>query len=273
MEVKILARNKKEDPPVKTDGWMSTFSDLMNLLLCFFVLLFAMSSIDTEKWQKVAASFSSSYSVLDGGSTGIDDGQLIATGASQLTQLGEYYASLGEDAKGEKEEGIEGALDLIGQEGLKESEHMGDVIENMFDKTGTSDAVEVKVTQHYVCLNMKGALMFGSASADLTVEAERVLDEVANVLKLYEDHLIEIEGHTDNIPIVHKLYTSNDVLSDYRALAVFNYLVEDAGVSPNKLKHSGRGEYSPIASNDTAEGRAQNRRVEIKIYNSYSNYN
>lgn len=273
MEVKILARNKKEDPPVKTDGWMSTFSDLMNLLLCFFVLLFAMSSIDTEKWQKVAASFSSSYSVLDGGSTGIDDGQLIATGASQLTQLGEYYASLGEDAKGEKEEGIEGALDLIGQEGLKESEHMGDVIENMFDKTGTSDAVEVKVTQHYVCLNMKGALMFGSASADLTVEAERVLDEVANVLKLYEDHLIEIEGHTDNIPIVHKLYTSNDVLSDYRALAVFNYLVEDAGVSPNNLKHSGRGEYSPIASNDTAEGRAQNRRVEIKIYNSYSNYN
>ena len=116
--------------------------------------------------------------------------------------------------------------------------------------------------------------MFESASADLTVEAEKVLDEVAKVLKLYEDHLIEIEGHTDNIPIKnHKIYTSNDLLSDYRALAVFNYLVDETGVSPNKLKHSGRGEYNPIASNDTAEGRAQNRRVEIKIYNSYSNYN
>lgn len=273
MEVTTLAKKREEDPPVKTDAWMGTFSDLMNLLLCFFVLLFAMSSIDTEKWQQVAASFSSSYSVLDGGSTGIDDGQLIASGASQLTELGEYYASLGEDEEGEKDEGIGGALDLIGQEGMKESENMGEIIEDILDNTGTSDAVEVKVTQHYVCINMKGALLFSSASADLTVEAEQVLDEVSKVLKLYEDHLIEIEGHTDNIPINHKLYTSNDLLSDYRALAVFNYLVHEKGVSPNKLKHSGRGEYSPIASNDTAEGRAQNRRVEIKIYNSYSNFN
>ena len=92
-----MTRNKKEDPPIKTDGWMSTFSDLMNLLLCFFVMLFSMSTIDAEKFQEVIASFSSSYNILDGGATGIDDGMLIASGASQLTELSEYYSTMGKN--------------------------------------------------------------------------------------------------------------------------------------------------------------------------------
>ena len=266
-----MARKKREEEKIDTGGWLNTFADLMNLLLCFFVLLFSMSTVDAEKWQQVVASFSSSYSVLDGGSTGIDDGMLIATGASQLTELSEYYASMGLNQDGDEDD-LESAISKLEQAGLEESEHIGEVIENILDKQGMSDVVEVKVTQHYVCLNMKGALLFASASADLTQDAQKVLNNVGDILKMYEDHLIEIEGHTDNVPIIHELYTTNDVLSDYRALAVFNYLVDERAVSPTNLKHSGRGEYDPIASNDTAEGRAQNRRVEIKIYNSYSSY-
>ena len=170
------------------------------------------------------------------------------------------------------EDDLESAISKLEQAGMEESEHIGEVVENILDKQGMSDVVEVKVTQHYVCLNMKGALLFASASADLTEEAKKVLNNVGDILKMYEENLIEIEGHTDNVPIIHELYTTNDVLSDYRALSVFNYLVDEKGVSATNLKHSGRGEYDPIASNDTAEGRAQNRRVEIKIYNSYSSY-
>ncbi len=266
-----MARKKREEEKINTSAWMNTFADLMNLLLCFFVLLFSMSTVDAEKWQQVVASFSSSFSVLDGGSTGIDDGMLIATGASQLTELSEYYSSMGLNKDGDEDD-LESAISKLEQAGMEESEHIGEVVENILDKQGMSDVVEVKVTQHYVCLNMKGALLFASASADLTEEAQKVLSNVGDILKMYEENLIEIEGHTDNVPIVHELYTTNDVLSDYRALSVFNYLVNEEGVSAAKLKHSGRGEYDPIASNDTAEGRAQNRRVEIKIYNSYSSY-
>ena len=117
---------------------------------------------------------------------------------------------------------------------------------------------------------MKGSLMFEPASAQLTNDAKKLLTDVSGVLKIYENNLIEIEGHTDNVPIYDDLYTSNNLLSSYRALAVFDFLVDENNVNPTKLKNSGRGEYDPIASNDTAEGRAQNRRVEIKIYNSYS---
>lgn len=264
-----MARNKQEEPPMRTDGWMSTFSDLMNLLLCFFVMLFSMSTIDAEKFQQVIASFSSSYSILSGGSTGIEDDMLIASGASQLTELAEQYSSMGKPTGDDDQSELEKAESLIEQAEYAESEQIGEKIKNYLEKVGQSHNVEVQVTQHYVCLNMKGALLFDSASANLTNDATNVLAQVAVILKSYETNLIEIEGHTDNIPINDGIFTSNNVLSDYRALAVFDFIVE-SGVSPNNLKHSGRGEYDPKASNDTAEGRAQNRRVEIKIYNSFN---
>ncbi len=264
---------KKEKKEIKTDGWMSTFSDLMNLLLCFFVLLFSMSSIDAEKFAEVIASFASSYNVIEGGSTGLEEGMLIASGASQLTQLAEYYSSMGLNKDGEKSEDIKDAADVIAEEEYRQSEQIGEVVQRLLDEAGMSSSVEVQVTQHYVCLNMKGALLFETGSAELTAEAEKVLTVVGNILILYDDNLIEIEGHTDNVPIYDDLYYSNDVLSDYRALRVFEFLINTAHLNPSNVKHSGRGEYDPIAPNDTAEGRAQNRRVEIKIYNDYSSYN
>ena len=262
---------KKEEEKVKLDGWKDTFSDLMNLLLCFFVLLYASCTVDAEKFQEIAASFSNSFSVLDGGKEGIEDGMLIASGASQLNELSEYYTDLAEKSEDSGDDVVDNAQEILEQAEMEESEQMGDKIEDMLDKAGKEDAVEVQVTQHYVVLNMKGALLFETGSAELTTEAVSVLETVSSILKTYDDHTILIEGHTDNVPIHSGIYTSNDVLSDYRALAVFECLV-DNGVSPKNMIHAGRGEYDPIASNDTAEGRAQNRRVTIKIYNSFSGY-
>ena len=126
---------------------------------------------------------------------------LIASGASQLNELSEYYSSMGKkEEDGDKTE-IDKAEEILEQAGIAESEQIGDKIQNMIDKAGQTDNIEVQVTQHYVCLNMKGALLFESASATLTNDAVTVLEQVARILKLYEDNLIEIEGHTDNIPV------------------------------------------------------------------------
>ena len=80
--------------------------------------------------------------------------------------------------------------------------------------------------------------------------------------------MIKIEGHTDNVPMASNRYAGNDELSSARALSVFHYLIETTSLNPAYIKHSGRGEYAPIADNSTPEGRAKNRRVEIRIYNS-----
>ena len=111
---------KQEEAPVKTDGWKDTFSDLMNLLLCFFVLLFASSTVDAEKFQQIAQSMAQSFSILNGGQTGIGEGMLISSGASQLTELGQYYSELGKNEEGEADTITYAKLELEKEE-LKES--------------------------------------------------------------------------------------------------------------------------------------------------------
>ena len=115
-----------------------------------------------------------------------------------------------------------------------------------------------------------GALLFDSASAELRDEAYPLVNKLGKILVTYDNNIIEVEGHTDNVPIHSSKYEDNNVLSMYRALAVANYLRDTTTLDPAYIKSSGRGEYVPIADNATPEGRARNRRVEIKIYNSYN---
>ncbi len=90
------------------------------------------------------------------------------------------------------------------------------------------------------------------------------------ILANYNSNQIEIEGHTDNVPISNAKYENNDVLSAYRAFAVKDYVLEHTALEAGKIYAAGCGEYNPVADNSTPEGRARNRRVEIKIYNSYN---
>lgn len=92
-----MAKRKPEDPPAGSPAWMTTFSDLMNLLLCFFVMLFSMSSIDATKYSEMAAAMSNStFSIFNAGSTAIGEGILISNGVSQLNDLDEYISNAGE---------------------------------------------------------------------------------------------------------------------------------------------------------------------------------
>ena len=97
-----------------------------------------------------------------------------------------------------------------------------------------------------------------------------MIDKLGRVINTYDQNIIEVEGHTDNVPIHSSKYADNNVLSMFRALTVADYLREITTIEPGHIKSSGRGEYAPIADNSTPEGRARNRRVEIKIYNSYN---
>ena len=90
-----MAKKRQEDPPAGSPAWMATFSDLMNLLLCFFVLLFSMSTVDAQKFEIIAASFSQTFSVFHAGSTAIGDGVLVSNGVSQLNELDDYVNSMG----------------------------------------------------------------------------------------------------------------------------------------------------------------------------------
>lgn len=261
---------RKEDPPKGSPAWMNTFADLMNLLLCFFVMLFSMSSVNEEKFEKVIASFQSTFSILPGGGASIGEGELISSGISQLENFDSYYnqqLSSQSDGQTEEEKDITEAYE---QQELEESEDMAQQLENALSQYGIQDDVEVDFNAEYVTLNMNGALLFDSASAELRDEAYPLVNKLGKILVTYDNNIIEVEGHTDNVPIHSSKYEDNNVLSMYRALAVANYLRDTTTLDPAYIKSSGRGEYVPIADNATSEGRARNRRVEIKIYNSYN---
>lgn len=261
---------RKEDPPKGSPAWMNTFADLMNLLLCFFVMLFSMSSVNEEKFEKVIASFQSTFSILPGGGASIGEGELISSGISQLENFDSYYnqqLSSQSDGQTEEEKDITEAYE---QQELEESEDMAQQLENALSQYGIQDDVEVDFNAEYVTLNMNGALLFDSASAELRDEAYPLVNKLGKILVTYDNNIIEVEGHTDNVPIHSSKYEDNNVLSMYRALAVANYLRDTTPLDPAYIKSSGRGEYVPIADNATPEGRARNRRVEIKIYNSYN---
>ena len=284
-----MARKKKQqDAPKGSPAWMSTFSDLMNLLLCFFVLLFSMSTVDAEKFEKVIASLQSSFSVLPSGGSSIGEGTMVSAGISQLPDLDAYFSNATAEVDGEENTKLdeeatsteaaantftEEAAELYEKQELAESEQMAENIESMAQQYGIQDQVEVDFNAQYVMLTLNGALLFDSGKAEIRNDAYPLVDKIGAILQTYNQNIIEIEGHTDNVPIHSSKYPNNNVLSMYRALTVADYIRSITNLDSKYIKSSGRGEYVPIADNATEEGRARNRRVEIKIYNSYNSGN
>lgn len=257
-------------------AWMSTFSDLMNLLLCFFVLLFSMSTVDAEKFEEVVSSLQSSFSIFDGGSTSITKGELVSSGVSQLNKLNDYYNNMGMNQDENDEinaDTIKKYKDYVQSEMIKDSENIADRLGDQLAGSGLGNKgdIELEVNAQYVTMTLNGALLFGSGSADIRSDATEFMDKLGDVLKNYDDYNIQIIGHTDTVPMApNSKFADNWELSQGRAYTVLKYLIDKKGMNAKTMSCMGRGEYEPVASNDTTEGRASNRRVEIRIYNQIS---
>ena len=309
-----MAKKKQEESGGGgAPAWMATFSDLMNLLLCFFVLLFAMSSVDASKWEEVVASMTSAFSIFSSGSTSIGHGTLVGIGTSQLSNLDEYYTSMGqtsqdngEDQRDTSQPGSNGEnqgganqdpqsggknqnteeggnsqntevggktlQEQLAALGKEETEEMLDSVSELTERYNIGDLLEVSMDGNgtYVQITLSGSMLFESGSASLQDSCLPLLSKVGDILKVYPDHSIEVVGHTDNVPMKSSVYADNDILSSARAISAAHYLVQEKGIDVKRLSWTGRGENDPVASNATAEGRARNRRIEIRIYNSYN---
>ncbi len=293
-----MARKKKEEAPAPgSPAWMATFSDLMNLLLCFFVLLFAMSSVDTAKWNEMAQSFASTFNVFKAGGNFFGDGNLVANGASQLNNLDEHKQSMGEESDsdvdkdhiydkiGDTDEQLEyyenkvaemeGIIeDLKNQEAAKEEQKqetasaLYDEIHELADRYNLGADVEFSMDKayNYVKIDVKGSVLFEDNEAEIKKDAKPVLLKIGDILKEYDGFGIDIIGHTDNIPIKSGPFADNDYLSAARAIETAQYLIKTKNLDASKISFSGKGEREPVDTNATAEGRARNRRIEFRIY-------
>jgi chemotaxis protein MotB len=197
---------------------------------------------------------------------------LVSQGASQMDNLSEYFSEMGAAGEDDSDEynvtSVEEYKEQLAQEQKEATEEIYEEVIEATEQKNISDSVEVAVDEgyQYVRIVLNGAILFDSGKETIKQEALPILSKVGDILKNYNEHLIKIEGHTDNVPIHSAKFPNNVWLSTARATEVFEYLTDTKGLDPETLEASGRGEYDPIADNTTENGRAKNRRVEIKIY-------
>lgn len=283
-----MARKKREEEQGISAGWMNTFADLMNLLLCFFVLLFSMSTVDADKYEQLVTSMTESINIFSGGGKAVNEGAFISSGTDQLVSISEYFNEFedsGEDKKQSGDANDQGAQSS-GDKPLKDQksaedeyeekkaaaqkakaeELYGQVTEDAQAKN-IEDEININIDKQnqYVQISLNGALLFETGDEEIKKSMRPLMSKVGDILKQFKTHRIKIEGHTDNVPISGK-FKSNMMLSTARANTVFEYLKDKKKIPATSMEISGYGEFAPVASNKTAKGRAQNRRVEIKIY-------
>ncbi len=301
-----MAKRREKPAEEGLPAWMSTFSDLMNLLLCFFVLLYASSNVDEEKIQRIMASFNqASFSVLESGSVSLEEGQIVSGGVTQLPGIESIleYIGVSSEVKGNNQDlSATGADDgqsdssdqpdsvqpnteetivdnqttelsqeelkaQVEQQGEKQSAQMYDEISEKVESYKIEDNVALDYNSQYVSLDLNGALLFEEGQADIRNDAADFMKKITSILKKYQNCIVEVEGHTDNVPIHNSNYQSNRYLSTARATKVYEYITDNTDFPDQNLKVAGYGESRPVASNDSEEGRSKNRRVTIKIYN------
>ncbi len=241
-------------PPIEEEeggipGWMATFADLVTLLMCFFVLMFAMSSTQEESFKELVQSLKSALGVQSVPEAGTREGLIMP--------------EIPTEQKKETEGGGAGAGGMVQKE-LDEIE--SDVKELiMFNKLG--GLVNVQESEMGAVITISDVVLFPAGKSNISKDGLGIMAKVSAVLSQFPYHT-KIAGHTDNIPIHTARYPSNWELSANRACEVVRFLVSQ-GLDPRKLSAEGYAEFRPIATNDNSEGRARNRRVEI-IYERQS---
>jgi chemotaxis protein MotB len=233
-----MARFKKpEDRPSGAPAWMTTYGDMMTLVLTFFVLMFAFSSIDSFKYQQIVNSLRGAL----GGNVGVLDQGTSLNMINEMTSTGSP------------------SYDKVFRK-----------LQKVLEQESNKDKVELRRNGKDIIVSFKEKLFFAIGSAKIKAEALPILNEVGAVIRK-EQLGIRVEGHTCDIPIRTAKYPSNWELSAIRAVNVGKYLIENSALNPRMVAVSGYGQYRPMVPNTSPASRARNRRVDIVIVNALLN--
>lgn len=245
-------RRRKAHGGVNTSSpaWMTTYGDMVTLLLTFFVMLFAMSTIDKVKFEQIINSIQGSLGITYTGNS-INEDDLVSTGDQPADELEELVKNAQHPEKD-----------------IDDIEKIYQQIKAYITDNNLGDSVEITKEKPGLLIRFKENVLFDSGKADLKPHAKEILNNMALVFKDFNKY-IRVEGHTDNVPIHNEDFDSNWELSGQRAANVVKYFIEKNGMDPERLMFSGYGEYHPVADNSTPEGRQKNRRVDVVILKEY----
>ena len=255
----MARKSKKQESGGGAPEWMVTYSDLVTLLLCFFVMLYASSNVDSGKIQAIASGFRSmnQFQPTLSNNNGEGINQLIGNGITQMPILTMNSQEIKENH----------------ERGQAELKKLASDFKTYFADKNLSDSVDVQEAGTYVLLNFNDGILFDKGRADLKDSAIQILDMIGNEILNHPGVETKVEGHTDADPISTAQFKDNMALSQARAAEVWRYFINVKGMDPTTMSAEGFGEYRPVVENDSEENKTKNRRVEIKITSSaYANF-
>jgi chemotaxis protein MotB len=229
-----MARKKKAAAKENAERWLLTYADLITLLMVFFVLLFAMSHTDVQKFKELAQSLHNALnpSVLSGSQ------------AVQLSTDGGTSSSLIEE---------------------QDFQRLNQVLKQLQNATGISSVqLSSQITNDGIAVTVSGALLFYNGTDQIKPDGIQLLQKLGAYLATLSN-AVRVEGHTDDVPLQSAQYPTNWELSAARAVAVVRFFTANADLDPKRLSAVGYGQYQPIVPNDTRAHREQNRRAVIVI--------
>lgn len=233
-----MAKFEKK-PKAGLPDWMATYGDLVTLLLCFFIMLFATAEVDSSKFDVLVQAFNPSVFEYTGG-----DNIMGQMNKDENNEMSEFFSE-----------------ELVYQAELK---NLANNLNKYLDKENLQEDIEIVQDTDKITLRFNSSLLFSSGKATLKDDVKPYLNKISKSIP--EGYDVQIEGHTDNLPINNSEFKSNWDLSALRGINVLRYLIDYCNLSPEKLSVAGYGEYQPIADNSTEEGRSKNRRVDIILF-------
>lgn len=252
-----MARRKKfEIERENHDRWLISYADFITLLFAFFVVMYAMSSVNQGKYKVLTTSLGTAFGKeQEGDGTGSQQAAEATHGPSTEAKKKGYsfikpFAELRPRTpkwQREREAMIAQAMQFA----------------NTLSPLVNAGKVQVVQNNRGIRIDIASQLLFEQGSADVQASAFETLQEIANLLNTHQ-HYLQVEGHTDNVPIHSAQFYSNWELSALRASSVLRMLAQ-FGVSEARMGAVGYGDVQPIASNDTPEGQSRNRRVSIMV--------
>lgn len=236
------AKKKKHEEHVD-ESWLLPYSDLLTLLLALFIVLFAMSSVDQKKMEQMSAVFNQ---IFDGGTSFMQH-----TSVTQIPDTNTDGLSKEESAY---------VLDQ------RELQKIQEKVDNFIAVNELEKTFATKMTDDGLLITIRDSILFDPGRAVVKQDYTQIAAEVSQILQMDPARYVVVTGHTDNVPQNNKEFKSNWELSVMRAVNLMMLIIENnPKLDPKYFSAKGYGEFKPIASNETREGRAQNRRVEVLI--------
>lgn len=237
---------------VSHDRWLITYADLITLLMVFFIVMYAISTVNQKKYESLASSLKIAFNT-GSGQNNIADFQ----GDSFLSSMKPTTDNTNLDSEN---------LKNMEDNQLRE---IAKKIQEYVDKNQMQNSIHLTINERGLVISLVDTVLFNSGQEDLTFQAKLVLNKIIGIIYKIPNQ-VRIEGHTDNVPIKNARFPSNWELSTARATKVIAFLIEKK-LSPEKLSAAGYSEYRPIVPNISEQNKALNRRVDIVILRSSLN--